>query len=166
MMSEEKMFCPNCGSECERTEKFCGNCGAVITTDEKEKSQIARSVKYELKNKKAHVTPIIIDYIGYLIGVVIISVAIGIFLIGMTEGISDLSGGDSNVFQQIYNHITAVGSALGMGISAALGLIFIFVLFALSRFNNIQRQINETQDLICKQLDIINERFNVLEDKE
>lgn len=165
-MSEEMIKCPKCGADCKQGEKFCGSCGAVITTDETEMKQNAHSTKYELKNKRTKVTPIIIDYIGYIIVVFIISVAIGICLMGAIEGISDLSGNNGNVFQQLYNHITAVGSILGMSISSIFGLIFIFVLFALSRFNNIQRQINETQDLICKQLDIINERFDILEDKE
>ena len=143
-MSEEKMFCPNCGSECEKSEKFCGSCGAVITTDEKEKVQIERTIKYDTKKNKTIVTPVLVDYIGFLIGV-------------------------SVVFAFAYGWIattcnsSSLGKALSLGFGVLIGISAIFVLSALARFNAIQRQINNMQETICN---LMNERFNSLEDKE
>ena len=159
-MTEEKMFCPECGNECLKIEKYCGNCGAAITTAENGKKQ-----DNMVKNR-----PIISNFMGtinYLIWAVVILIITGIGLsFSYMYWIEEFSKNDDTIFLQIYHQIETVSVTFGLGISIICGFTIAFAFFALFRFNTIQKHIVETQDLICKHLNVVNERFNKLENKE
>ncbi len=181
-MSEEKMFCPNCGSECDKSEKYCGNCGSLVSIQEENSNETLSEKVYSIKVPKTNISPTILIHIGYIIGAIVMAAILGFGLCCLAPTIASGSGdifgfmnadNESNVFQQIYDVIqvniktvVVFGLILGVAICVVAGLVLDFALSALAKFNSIQKQINETQELIYQHFDVMNERFDMLMNKE
>ena len=163
-MSEEKTkMCPKCGTENKSTDSFCAECGEKLNNNE-----------VYIKSEKAYRRPftchVIIDFILFCIFTFGISfwlmMVIPSFIGELSSKVYSSSEIDNaqNIMHQIYylasnanTRIIDVSVSLYLILGAIIGLLLVFSIWSVIRYNRIEKRIIDTQELVAELKDKIKE---------
>jgi ribosomal protein L37E len=136
-MTEEKetIKCSKCGTENNINDKFCQECGSALSSN---------SQNYKQIEKMPFLFPSILEILIFIILSAIITFCSALFF---TAYLIDLSTyNKETVFEQIYSAVSISGTGIGI----VIGILFVFILWSVFKFNRLEKRIIETQEMINK----------------
>ena len=137
-MSDETIKCPKCGLENSRKDNFCQSCGAKLK--EIVNDNIKTKALQQIQTKKNLMFSFVTEIIAFFTIVFFTSVAPVFHVVDVLQ--TRISNTD-NVFEQLYASITFVEQSIVI----VIGLLFVFALWSVFKFNRIEQRIVEMQNL-------------------